>query len=264
MRETESNIACLGAHAFTGLLRCLAPNDLTRMRTQFQAKKVSKGTLLMDVGDAGDIVYFPQGPLVSLRQDNGVEVALIGSEGFIGWPALVGVTGSPFRAVVCGRDGTILALRAELALAAIAASPRIGHLFHRFATMVGIQMAETLGASALLRVDMRVARWILLRHDRAGGDEILVQHEEVAENLGTRRASITDALHVIEGLGAVRCRRGRLLVRNRPALEDLASACYGKAEQLYRQSIGAFGKPATPTDTLQARQNRQLLITTDS
>lgn len=241
---------CFGAHAVTGLLRNLIPSDLTRFLTQVETVKVTSGTHLLNEGAASDYVYFPQGPLISLQLRNGVEIALIGSEGMIGWPTLLGVMHSPFRAVVRGRDGTILRVAMGTALAAIAQSPRIGDLFCRFSTVVGIQIAETLGACALHRVDRRVARWLLLRHDRVGGDEILVQHEEIAINLGTRRASITDALHVIEGSGVVRCRRGRLLVRNRQALEALASACYGQTETVYRQVIGAFGKPATSLSAL--------------
>lgn len=255
MRSSEPDLMCFGAHAVTGLLRHLVPTDLTRIRTQLEAIKVTAGTALVDLGDAVDHLYFPQGPLVSIQQGDGVEVALIGSEGYIGWTTLVGVTCSPFRAVVRGREGIILRVPIDAALAAIACAPRIGQLLHRFSTVVGVQMAETLGACALRRIDMRVARWILLRHDRVGGDELLVQHEEIADNLGTRRASITDALHIIEGAGIVRCRRGRLLVRDRPALEELAGGYYGQTENVYRQSIGAFGKlaPAPTSPPLTAR-----------
>ena len=105
-------------------------------------------------------------------------------------------------------------------------------------------MAETMSACASHRIETRLARWILLRHDRVGGDEILVQHDEIADDLSSRRASITDSLHVIEGAGLVRCRRGRILVRDRLALETLARGYYGSAEATYRQVIGRFGKGA--------------------
>lgn len=249
MRMPEQDLTCFGAHAVTGLLRHLMPTDLTRIRNQLEAVRVTAGMPLLDIGGAGDCLFFPQGPLVSIQQGEGVEIAVIGSEGFVGWPVLVGVTASPFRAVVRGREGIILRMPVSAVLAAIASSPRVGFLLHRFATVVGIQMAETLGACALRRIDIRLARWILLRHDRVGGDEIALQHEEVAANLGTRRASITDALHVIEGAGIVRCRRGRLLVRDRPGLEQLAGNFYGQAEAVYRLSIGLFGKPSAVTMT---------------
>lgn len=246
MRVIEPETPCFGAYAVTGLLRHLLPGELTRIRTHFETITVCAGDVLIEVGDFDQFLYFSQGPMVSVSQSNGVELALIGSEGMLGWPALDGVIRSPFRATVRGREGVVLRMALTAAVAAIARAPRIGHLFHLFSTVVGVQMAETLGACALRRVEMRIARWVLLRHDRVGGDEILVQHEEIADNLGTRRASVTDALHVIEGAGLIRCRRGRLQVRDRSALEGLASGHYGQAETIYRCSIGAFGKlPAT-------------------
>ncbi|WP_162789277.1 MULTISPECIES: Crp/Fnr family transcriptional regulator [Sphingomonas] len=245
MRSDDSILTSFGAHSVTGLLRHLRATDLTRIRTQLEAVAVSHGNVLVEVQDGAEYLFFSQGPLISIERADGIEIALVGSEGLVGWPALVGVGESPFRAVVRGRDGTVLRINVHAVLDAIVSSPAMGHLFQRFVTSMSIQMAETLSSCALRRVELRVARWILLRHDRVGGDEIVAQHEEIAANLGTRRASITDALHIIEGSGAVRCRRGRLLVRDRVGLEQLAAGSYGSAEELYRSAIGNFGK-STP------------------
>jgi CRP-like cAMP-binding protein len=179
---------------------------------------------------------------VSLQEASGFEVALIGSEGLVGWPALVGVTSSPFRALVRARDGVVLRMPLDAAIATMSCAPGIAGLYNRFVTVLGVQMAESMKACASHRIETRLARWILLRHDRVGGDEILVQHDEIADDLSSRRASITDSLHVIEGTGLVRCRRGRLLVRDRHALENLARGYYGSAEAIYREVIGRFGK----------------------
>jgi hypothetical protein len=79
-------------------------------------------------------------------------------------------------------------------------------------------------------------------HDRVEGDEILIIHEHLGRMLGVRRATVTDRLHVLEGHGAVRNRRGRILVRDRALLEQLAGTSYGYPEAHYRRLIGPFGK----------------------
>ena len=237
---------CPGASANL-LLRHLASADRARVEPHLQATPVSRGMVLIEERASTDYVYFPLGVLVSLDQAGGAEVAVIGNEGLVGWPALVGCTRSPHRAIVRGLDGTVSKIRTDVLMRIASEIPALASVLNRFVTVVGMQMAETIGAYALHRVDMRLARWLLLRHDRLAGDEIAVNHDEIATNLGTRRASITDCLHIIEGEGLVRCRRGRIVVRDRARLEALATGCYGTAESCYREIIGEFGKaPSYP------------------
>jgi len=203
---------------------------------------VSRGSTLFAISDGGEHVYFPHGTIISLEQRNGVEVALVGSEGLVGWSALVGCNSSPFGATVCGGDGMVLRVRTELIRRIMFETPAVGLAVNGFINVMSVQMSEAIGAHASHRIDVRLARWILLRHDRADGDMIIAQHQEIADNLGARRASVTDGLHILEGHGWVRCRRGRIYVQNREGLERIADGCYGAAEAFYRGAIGAFGK----------------------
>lgn len=221
----------------------LVPVDRATLKPHLEAVSVACGEPLFRATDAGEHIYFPQGPLISIEQVNRVEVALIGSEGLVGWPALVGCKCSPFNAIVRGRDGIVLRIRSSALIAIAFVTPSLAMALSRFVNVISVQMAETIGAYAFHRTDMRLARWLLLRHDRLGADEIAVNHDEIADNLGTRRASITDCLHVIEGNGLVRCRRGRITIRDRAGLEALATGCYGVAESFYREITGASDKP---------------------
>lgn len=230
--------------ATANFLAKLSVVDRSEIEAHIATLSVSRGQMLLGEADASQYVYFPQGPLISLETIDGVEVALVGSEGLVGWPALVGCKVSPYRVVVRGRDGIVLRIRTEVLGAISLAIPSIGLAVNRFVNVISVQMAETIGAFALHRVDMRLARWLLLRHDRVSGNEIDVRHDEIASNLGTRRASVTDCLHVIEGDGLIRCRRGRISIRDRTGLEALAADCYGAAESTYREIIGMFGKSA--------------------
>jgi CRP-like cAMP-binding protein len=219
-------------------------DDRAHIERQLETLSVVRGECLVTARDPGEFVYFSQGPLISLQLGGRAEVALVGSEGLIGWPSLVGCKGSPYSAFVGGRDGTVSKLRSEVLLTIMAQRPSVRLTIDRFVNSINLQMAETIGAFAMNRIEVRLARWLLLRHDRVNGDEIAVQHDEIAKKLSTRRASITDCLHLIEGDGLLRCRRGRVTIRDRAGLEDLAVGCYGAAEILYRDTIGSFGKSA--------------------
>jgi DNA-binding transcriptional regulator YhcF (GntR family) len=79
-----------------------------------------------------------------------------------------------------------------------------------------------------------------MAHDRIEGDEIRVTHEEIAVMLAVRRASVTDALHVLEGENLIRATRGRVLVRNRSGLRRIAGDAYGFFEAEYSRLIAPF------------------------
>ena len=69
-----------------------------------------------------------------------------------------------------------------------------------------------------------------MAQDRVKTDDIPLTHEFLSMMLGVRRAGVTEAMHVLEGRGAVRARPGRVTVRDRRKLEPIAGACYGVPE----------------------------------
>jgi CRP-like cAMP-binding protein len=118
------------------------------------------------------------------------------------------------------------------------ATLRILLLRHVHAFMVRAnQTALTNGHGRMVE---RLARWILMSHDRFKGDELAVTHEFVALMLGVRRQGVTVALHVLEGMGLIRSTRAHIRVLNRKGLIELASGSYGKCEAEYERLIGHY------------------------
>ncbi len=224
------------------LLGRLSVSDRALLERDSRCVSVTTGTVLADIGKDLEAVYFPLDAIISVEQSAMVEVATVGREGMFGWSAIANNRRSPFKAVVRGRDGVLLKLPMDVAIAAFARSASLRAMLSQYLVIVAIQMSETIAAHSLHRLEARIARWLLIRHDRVGGDEIRARHDEIADSLGARRASITDCLHIIEGEGHLRCRRGRILIRNRPELVQRATGCYGLAEAHYRNTFGAFGK----------------------
>lgn len=229
------------------LLRQLSIPDRTSIEHHLQFETVSPGTTLVEIGEPLDALYFPLQAVISLEEAAGMEVAAVGREGMFGWTAFAEYNCSPFRAVARGPESLMLKLPTVIANAALAASANLRAMVYQYLVVVSIHMSETIGSQGSHRVDARLARWLLVRHDRLRGDEIRVHHAEIAENLGVRRASITDCLHILEGELLIRCRRGRIIIRDRLRLEQMAGRCYGSAEAHYRSAFGSFGKRACET-----------------
>ena len=227
------------------LLRQLAASDRSILEGHVRQHSVTVGTTLFEAGEPLEHAFFPVDTMVSLEQTGRIEVALAGREGMSGWTAIAGYCRSPYRAMVRCRDGILLKIDIDVLLNVVGTNPNLRSILWQYMVVTAVQMAEGLGAHSHHRVEAAVARWLLLRHDRLGGDWISAQHQEIADCLGARRASVTDCLHILEGEMHIRCRRGRILIRNRVDLEARARGAYGAAESLYRESLCAFGKSSS-------------------
>ena len=91
-------------------------------------------------------------------------------------------------------------------------------------------------------MEARLARWLLMCHDRIDGDEIALTHEFMGMMISAERSNVTVTLHILEGAGMIRSQRGRVIIRDRDKLEDLAADNYGMPEAEYRHLIGPIGR----------------------
>jgi hypothetical protein len=101
-----------------------------------------------------------------------------------------------------------------------------------------VQLASTAYANADFILEERLARWILMCHDRVDGDDIAMTHDFVALMLGVRRPGVTVATHVLEGEHMIRAKRRVITVLDRDKLIKLADRSYGLAEAEYERLIG--------------------------
>lgn len=191
-------------------------------------------------------VCFPLGLIASAVQitaDGGrFDVGLIGSEGVLGWSAALGDGSGQQLGVAQLGGGSAMLAPAALVAEACRRSPTLHTALLAFLHSFMIQMSHTIVANLRDGIERRLARWLLMLHDRVEGDALAVTHGELASALHVRRASITDTLHVLEGNHIVRCTRGQIIIRDRTLLTLTAGDSYGPAEASYRALIGDFGK----------------------
>lgn len=223
------------------LLRRLSSDDFTLLQPYLRRVPLTPGAKLAQAGQPIESVSFLEGGIGGyldvLADGQQLAVGLVGREGLVGWPLLLGNDRWPYDVVVRGADSTALGIGAADFAGAVDRSRDLHRTMLRYTGTFVTQMSRTIVSNLIHSIDRRAARWILLYHDRLQGDEIPLTHEELSAMLGVRRASITDALHLLESEHAIKGLRGRVIVRDRARLEALAGETYGFAEAEYRRLI---------------------------
>lgn len=178
-------------------------------------------------------VYFVESGMLSVIADGDVgqtvEVALIGHEGLAGVSLALGCSDSPFQVSVQSA-GEAFRMPARRFVKACQLSPSLHNLVLRYANVLMTQMAETARSASRDTLDARLARWLLMMHDRTEGDDILVTHDTIAARLGVRRPGVTVAIHILEGNHILKALRGKLTILDRAGLKKAAKGSYGLPE----------------------------------
>ncbi len=188
-----------------------------------------------------DAVYFPEGGFASVVavQPNGkqVEVGLIGREGMTGLPIVLGDHRSP-HATYIQAPGMGKCIPATELRQATQTSVSLRNSLLKFVQAFGVQTSHTAICNAQAKLDVRLARWLLMAHDRIGEDTLALTHEFLSLMLGVRRPGVTEALHALRAQGLISYGRGLITVENRKGMERKAGTSYGTPESEYRRLIG--------------------------
>lgn len=228
------------------LLGALSPDDLGLLKPFFTREKLGREKVLVPSNEPIEHVWFPEGGVASVvahKIDIGpTEVGIFGRDGFAGMPLLLGADTSPHNIFIQVEGGTGLRIETIHFMNAVNESATLRTTLLRYVQTFIIQTADSAISNAHQRIEARLARWLLMCHDRSDNDEIMLTHEFMAMMIAADRSSVTVSLHVLEGAGMIRSRRGRVLIIDRERLEDLAGEGYGRPEVEYRKLIAPFGK----------------------
>jgi CRP-like cAMP-binding protein len=180
-----------------------------------------------------EVVVFPESGFASVvaitEKGHSLEVGIIGREGVIGVPVIFGQTLTPYDsyAQVAGAGFEI---KANILWNAMQQSWPIADVLLKFAYTFLIQVTHSALALSRFSIEQRLARWLLMAQDRVDSDEVPLTHEFLSMMLGTRRASVTDALHLLEGHEIISTKRSCISILDRLRLEEIAADCYGLPE----------------------------------
>jgi CRP-like cAMP-binding protein len=228
------------------LLSSLPAREAMQIAPLLRRVHFGQDVRLLDQASSQEFVYFPETVVACLRfpciDEGGVGVALVGREGMLGWSGLISTEHTRQDGVVQLHGGEALAADRVRLAALCTTNVQLLWAFLRYAHLLSMQLTGTLLSNLRDTPEARLCRWILMLHDRIEGDELAITHEALGQLLAVRRATITDALHVLEGERLVRCTRARIVVRDRRGLELRAGKAYGAPERAYSGLVAPFGR----------------------
>lgn len=221
------------------LLNTLKPADLALLRPLLEPVDLPLEMVLEMPNEPIDSVYFIESGIASVVAGQGarIELGLIGLEGMSGLSIVLGDDRSVNRTFMQA-SGSAFRIGAKEFSRMLQKSPTLRLSLLRYAQFFSTQVAQTAVANGRGKLEARLARWLLMTHDRMGGDSFPFTHQFLSVMLGVRRPGVTVALHVLEGLGLIKARRGLITVVDRKGLEAHSDASYGVPEAEYERLIG--------------------------
>jgi CRP-like cAMP-binding protein len=194
----------------------LEPVDLpVRKQVQARNKRVER-------------IYFPDSGIASVvaNHDTPIEVGMTGRDGMTGVSVLLGTDDLAEHEIYMQMAGKGQWMTAGRLREAIAKSTTLHQALLRYVQVFLRQTTETALANGRGKIEERLARWLLMAHDRGDGDELKLTHEFLAVMLGVRRSGITTALQELERKGLIAHRRAFVTILDREGLEEGSNGAY--------------------------------------
>jgi hypothetical protein len=176
--------------------------------------------------------------LATMRDGTTVEVGPLGREGTTGLPLFLGARTVPIDTIM-QIPGEVLRMSAGAFMDAVERLPTLRRMLQLYAESTVSSMAWWVACNRVHTVEQRMARWLLMSHDRVLSDDFLLTHEFLAQMMGVRRPSVTEVAGELQDAGMIRYRRGHMTILDRPALEARACECYMVVTREWDRLLGA-------------------------
>jgi CRP-like cAMP-binding protein len=219
-------------HQLPGINRMLArlpPRDRVAIQRLAEAIELTPGTILSEPDQAFGHVYFPTSGFISLAVTLGehppLQIGLTGNEGMLGATMALDIGTLPLRSVVQGPGAALRISTARFRLA-LRSHPALMRSLRHYLYSLMRQIAQTTACTRFHQVDKRLARWLLMTHDRVETDHFHLTHQMLADMLGVRRSGITIAAGALQQRRLIGYTRGEIRILDRKGLEAMSCECY--------------------------------------
>lgn len=204
----------------------------------------------MNIGDPIHIpdqiiehVYFPISCMFSqvttFKDGVSVEAGVIGREGVSGVAIALLNTTSP-RPTHVQLPGDSFRMKAEAFSAILERRGAFERLMRQFTFAYLSQVTQVIACNSHHRIEERLARWLLMCHDRADGNELRITQEFIAQMLGVHRPGVTMAALALKDAGLITNQRGVIIINDRKGLEDASCECYEAIQSEYNKYLNFY------------------------
>jgi len=224
------------------LLTALPTADFERLSASLTLVSLSLKQVLLEADEPIEAAYFVETGMVSylayLENGDAIEVGIIGPEGMVGMPLILGVDSAPAGALV-QMEGTALRISPAALRQAFNESEALRTRLLRYMQALHTQVSQTAVCIGNHSLEERLARWLLMAHDRSEGDQFPMTHEFMALMLGVRRAGVSVTAGTLKQAGLISYAGGQMTVLDRPTLETVSCECYGTVQRHFEQLLGS-------------------------
>jgi CRP-like cAMP-binding protein len=225
------------------MLAALPEDEREPLRSSLTPVQLRARARLKEPGEPMDTVYFPTSGVVSsatvLSDGQAVEAYTTGYEGVLGVEA---ISISAMEAIVQVPGGALAMDAADFEKFATPGSI-VTRMISRYMRALNATLAQNAACNRVHELEQRLARWLLMCHDRALGDELPLTQEFIALMLGVQRPSVTVAAGGLQNAGFIHYQRGRIEILDRDGLEDSACECYETVQQEFLRLLGFAPSP---------------------
>jgi CRP-like cAMP-binding protein len=234
--DAQRALATAGPGIVNSLLAALPRADYESLLPSLERVALASGQVLYEPGERIRHAYFPSDARVSLMtvmvmERKSLEVNLIGREGMIGIPLVLGSETSPVRALVQSK-GSALRLPAARLQEALRYGPALRDELLRYAYAKLLQARQTAACNRFHPIEARVACCLLTTRDRVRSNDFSLTHEHLADALGIRRVGVTVAASALQRRKLIRYHRGHVRIINGKGLEAASCECYAVVRSL--------------------------------
>ena len=212
------------------ILLSLPAKESELILSKLEFVRLKTHQLLHEPGDTIRSAYFCNSGLISILSvfpdGKSVEVGLVGKEGFIGIPLVVGFRTAATRAIV-QIEGSAYRIDSDVLISVLRQCPKLERQLQQFSQIMSMQVTQIAACNRLHEVTERLARWLLMSSDRIESASVPLTQELLAQMLGTRRSSVTVAAGMLQKTGLISHTRGMVIISDRRKLENTACECYG-------------------------------------
>lgn len=209
------------------ILAALPKAEIARLAPHLSPVVLKQQQSLLD-GKATHGYFLEEGiasVVVTVGKKDTVEVGIIGIDGIVGLPILLGTEGAPGRTFI-QIEGSGYRITAEALQKEFDRPGKLRQFLQRYMQAFFVQTAQTAACNRLHGIEERLARWLSACRDRMESDQLLLTHEFLGQMLGAPRTTVTLAAGLLHRAGLIDYKRGVVTVRDRKGLEDTACECY--------------------------------------
>lgn len=222
------------------LLAALPREEHDRLITKMSQVHLAQGKILSHMGEHLRYAYFINSGMVSLLSvaQNGatIEVGMVGNEGMVGIPIILGMNETPYEMNVQIAVESAWKIKAEALKEEFNRGGKFQELLLKYTHVVLTQLSQSALCNRFHTSEERLGRWLLVARDRVHSDTINLTQEIISHMLGIPRTGVTMTAGHLQKIGLIRSQRGKIIILDPDRLEDIACECY----QITKENLGNY------------------------